>query len=106
MPSLNGPKITKIRDEAIKWYAETRLEMIEALEEERPYGYTEVEPLQQLATFMQMQANPAALSALYASLLERYRGLADASVRAQKDFEDYITRMRLLARELGVNFNA
>ena len=84
-----GAKATEaLRDEAAKWYSETRLWLIEQLEEDGyPYGAVLKPEDQQLLEFLNM--TPQDWQELFAQFKERYRGLPDAHVRAVKDIDTY-----------------
>ena len=74
--------------EVSQWYAETRLWLIERLEEDGyPYGMTPKPETQQLIEFLNM--TPQDYADLFAQFKERYRGLPDAYNRAVADMESY-----------------
>lgn len=98
--SVSGPKLDNLKQTLIEWYAQKRIELIEAFEEDHPYGSVRLSKMEQYAQFEAKLQDPNNWIMLVASLYERYRGLPDASERVQKDLEDYIRSMRALGAEL------
>ncbi len=98
--SVGAKELESIRDEVIKWYAETRLWLIERLEEDGyPYGAILKSEEQQLLEFMSMQQEDWQM--LFSQFQERYRGLPDAYARAVKDIESYREEMLALHEKMN-----
>ncbi len=97
MSGLGAKEMEGVVKEVGIWYAETRLWLIEHLEEDGyPYGMTPKPEVEQLMQFLNM--TPQGYADLFAQFKERYRGLPDAYDRAVKDMDSYrqdMTKIRL-----------
>lgn len=92
LPDLSAKKLNDLVDELAIWYAETRLWLIEKLEEDGyPYGHEPTTRDEQFVKYLQM--TPQDFNAMYQQLLERYRGLPDQRVRAVRDMQRYRDEM-------------
>ena len=91
MSLISGPELEKIVNSAALWYANIRLGLIQALEEDHPYGTHKLSQTEQLINFEQM--GPNEMSQMIAQLYDRYRGLPDAQERVNRDLAAYIARM-------------
>ncbi len=95
MTFVTGPKMDQAVAVLRQWYLDTRMKLIEVLEEGYPYGSSIQSPQQQLTTFFSMES--ADWEELAAKLQLRYRGQDNAPELVRADIQEYVTRMSRLA---------
>jgi hypothetical protein len=96
LPTVTGPELNKLREELIEWYSLTRQKLIEALEEDTPYGSRKLTPDEQLERYLNMTDQD--WQALQVRLEERFRGLPDANDRVKQDLQNFNNRMQQMLR--------
>jgi hypothetical protein len=98
VPIVGAAELEGIVEECRVWYAETRLWLIERIEEGGyPYGHVPKNQEQQLNEYLTMTGQ--SWSAMYQRMLDRFRGFPDASRRAAQAMTRYRDRMEVLRLE-------
>ena len=95
MAYITGPMIDTAVEELRRWYLETSMSLMEALEEGYPYGSDAQTPEEQLNRFFAL--TPADWDNLAAKLQLRYRGQSNIEELVRADIQEYVTRMSRLA---------
>ncbi len=95
MAYITGPMIDTAVEELRRWYLETSMRLMEALEEGYPYGSEVQTPEEQLDRFFSL--TPVDWDKLAAKLQLRYRGQPNVQELIRADIQEYITRMSRLA---------
>lgn len=91
MPGVNGPSLDKLKERLVKRYANTRLMLIQRMQEDYPYGAERIPPAQQYANFLAMQ--PEDYESLIYTLNDKYRGLPDSVNRVNTDLAAFMSHM-------------
>lgn len=99
MPQITGPQLESISKALKDWYITRRLELIDVLTSDEPYGKVHLSPVEQYTRFLEMQ--PEDWVALIADLSNRYRGLPDSQERVNQDLYRYVAQMTALGQEYG-----
>jgi len=95
MPIITGPSLDELAKELSQWYIETREMLIQALEEDYPYGSVPLTPGEQVDRFMSM--TPEDWEALTNKLTDRHRGKPKAQELVREDLEDFVDKMNRTA---------
>ena len=98
MSALSGPKLEQIKKLAAEWYVTRRQALIEALEEDYPYGTVKLSPTEQYMRFQQMQPQDW-MDMLY-QLQDRYRGQPNSYLLVNKDLQAYVNQMLALSSQI------
>ena len=98
MPVLSGPKLEEIKRLASEWYVTRRQALIEALEEDYPYGTVKLSPTEQYMRFQQMQ--PQDWMQMLYELQDRYRGQPNSYLLVNKDLQAYVNQMLALGGQI------
>ena len=99
MSILSGPELEDVVKQAVLWYAQARIDLIQKMEEDRPYGKKKLTQMEQMIQFESMQ--PQGWTTIMASLYDRYRGLPDVDKRVNDDLAAYVARMFTLRQQAG-----
>jgi len=95
MPIITGPSLDELAKDLTAWYLETREMLMQALEEDYPYGSVSLTPSEQVDRFMSM--TPEDWEALTNKLADRHRGKPKAEELVREDLEDFVDKMNRMA---------
>lgn len=99
MAVITGPELDSVVAEARKWYVETRLWLIEKLNEGGyPYGTVPLTPIEQYTRYLEMQKED--WLRMEGGLMNLYKGLPDQRQRVEQALNSYIQRMNSLGLQL------
>lgn len=98
MSAISGPRLEAIEKKLIDWYVHKRQMLIQALEEDYPFGTVKLSPVEQYLKFETMNADD--WIQMIGSLQDRYRGMPNQYELVNKDLQAYVHKMLSLTGQV------